>query len=292
MVKRDKDRTKMKQSQTATAESKTIEIAPLNEASVLESGLRSCGLLQHSAVDLLKYYTKLNYDDGKLIFSQGSPANHVMWVVKGVVREVCPNPSGTQTLVRLATPGDILGLADRVNERGEWTRRFEAWAASRCVLATVTRDNVRNLLSSMPPDELIVLAERANSAASDWIQYYATFLGLSFRERLEIVLAELGRKLGVPDKDGILIAFELTHSDLAEMIGSSRPVVGRLTSEMIEDGAIARRDRKYVLMRGGSIEARLNQHSRASHVDLSPRMPSPALASRTISLRPQHKWAR
>ena len=282
----------MKESQTAIAESKTIEITSLNRANVLESGLRSCQIAQRSAEDLIKHNSKLNYEDGKLIFSQGSPADLVMWVVKGVVREVCPNPNGTQTLVRLATPGDILGLADRINERGEWTRRFEAWAATRCVLATVTRDDVRNLLSSMPPDELIALAERANSAAADWIQYYASFLGLSFRERLEIVLAELGRKLGVPDKNGILIAFELTHSDLAEMIGSSRPVVGRLTSEMIEDGAIARRDRKYILVRGGSIEARLNQYSRASHLDLSPRMPSPASPSRTIPLRPQHKWAR
>lgn len=282
----------MKQSQATVAESKTIEITSLNGANVLESGLRSLQIPQHSAEDLIKCHTKLNYEDGKLIFSQGSPADLVMWVVKGVVREVCPNPNGTQTLVRLATPGDIVGLADRINERGEWTRRFEAWAASRCVLAMVTRDNVRNLLSSMPRNELIALAERANSAASDWIQYYASLLGLSFRERLEIVLAELGRKLGVPDKDGILIAFELTHSDLAEMIGSSRPVVGRLTSEMIEDGAIARRDRKYILARGGSIEARLNQHSRASHVDLSPPMPLPALTSRTIPLRPQHKWAR
>lgn len=282
----------MKQSQTAVAESKTIEITSLTGANANESGLRSWQIPQHSAEDLIKHNTKLNYEDGKLIFSQGSPADLVMWVVKGVVREVCPNPNGTQTLVRLATPGEILGLADRVNERGEWTRRFEAWAATRCVLATVTRDNVRNTLRSMPPDELIALAERANSAAADWIQYYASFLGLSFRERLEIVLAELGRKLGVPEKDGTLIAFELTHSDLAEMIGSSRPVVGRLTSEMIEDGAIARRDRKYILVRGGSIEARLNEHSRAPHVDLSPKMPSPTLASRTIPLRPQHKWAR
>jgi CRP-like cAMP-binding protein len=292
MVKRDKDRMKMKQSQTAIADSKTIEIASLSGANVLESGLRSWQLPQQNADDLIKYQTKLNYEDGKLIFSQGSPADIVMWVVKGVVREVCPNPNGTQTLVRLATPGDILGLADKLNEKGEWVRRFEAWAAGRCVLAMVTRDNVRNLLRSMPPDELLALAERINSAASDWVQYYATFLGLSFRQRLEIVLAELGRKLGVQDKDGILIAFEPTHSDLAEMIGSSRPVIGRLTSELIEDGAIARRDRKYILLRGGSIEARLNENSRASRIDLSPRIPSPPLNARTIPLRPPHKWAR
>jgi len=44
----------------------------------------------------------------------------VLWVVKGVVREVCPNPNGTQTLVRLATAGDILGLADKLNDKSQW----------------------------------------------------------------------------------------------------------------------------------------------------------------------------
>ena len=88
---------------------------------------------------------------GKLIFSQGSPADIVMWVVKGVVREICPNPNGTQTLVRLATAGDILGLADKLNEKGQWVRRFEAWTASKCVLAIVTRQHVRNLLKDDEP---------------------------------------------------------------------------------------------------------------------------------------------
>ena len=93
-----------------------------------------------------------------------------------------------------------------------------------------------------------------NSAAAEWVQYYATFLGLSYRERIEMVMAELGRKFGIPDSDGILLTFEPTHSDLAEMIGSSRPVVGRVLTELVEDGEIGRRERKYILLRGGAIE--------------------------------------
>ena len=102
-----------------------------------------------------------------------------------------------------------------------------------------------------------------NSAATEWVQYYATFLGLSYRERIEMVMAELGRKFGIPDGDGILLTFEPTHSDLAEMIGSSRPVVGRVLTELVEDGEIGRRERKYILLRGGAIEAAVNE--RPSH---------------------------
>ena len=268
-------------------------ISLLNRANVFEAGLFSWGIPAETAEQLTRHHTELNYDSGQLIFSQGSPADIVMWVVKGVVREICPNPNGSQTLVRLATAGDILGLADKLSEKGHWIRRFEAWTASKCTLAIVTRDHVRNLLKSMSPEELLALSERMNSASSEWVQYYATFLGLSFRERIEMVLAELGRKFCVPDSDGVLLTFEPTHSDLAEMIGSSRPVVGRVLTELIEDGEIGRRDRKYILLRGGAIEAAVSDtHVANSTADVAPiTQPAPSI-TRSTPLRRQHRWSR
>jgi CRP/FNR family cyclic AMP-dependent transcriptional regulator len=291
--KRKQDSMKTKMAQTAYPESKMNQISILNRANLFEAGLFSWGIPEETARDLTQHHTEINYGSGKLIFSQGSPADIVLWVVKGVVREVCPNPNGTQTLVRLATAGDILGLADKLNDKGQWIRRFEAWAASPCVIAIVTRDHVRNLLKSMNPEELLALSERMNSAAADWVQYYATFLGLSYRERIEMVLVELGRKFGVADSDGILLTFEPTHSDLAEMIGSSRPVVGRVMTELAEDGEIGRRERKYVLLRGGAIEGAVQEVAHASNSQVPAPSIQPAAASsrRNIPLR-QHKWGR
>src|SRR5208282_477783 len=238
--------------QTAFAVSKMKEITLLNRANIFEATLFSWGIPKEAARELTSQHSELTYGAGKIIFSQGSSADIVLWVVKGVVREICPNPNGTQTLMRLATTGDILGLADKLNEKGHWTRRFEAWTATNCVLGFVTRQQVRNVLKEMNPEELLALTERMNSASSEWIQYYATFLGLPFRERIELVLGELGRKFGVPDSEGILLTFEPTHSDLSEMIGSSRPVVGRVMADLIADGEIGRRDRKYILLQGGT----------------------------------------
>ena len=283
---------KTKLAQTTFAESKMNGSPLLNRANVFEAGLFSWGIPEETARELTRNHSELNYSPNKLIFSQGSPADIVLWVVKGVVREVCPNPNGTQTLVRLATAGDILGLADKLNDKGQWERRFEAWAASECVLAIVTRDHVRNLLKNMQPEELLTLSERMNSAAAEWVEYYATFLGLSYRERIEIVMAELGRKFGIPDSDGILLTFEPTHSDLAEMIGSSRPVVGRVLTEMIEDGEIGRRERKYILLSGGAIEAAVKEVPRIPNGHVPPSIQPAAASRRSIPLGRQHKWGR
>jgi CRP/FNR family transcriptional regulator, cyclic AMP receptor protein len=281
---------KTKTAQASFTESKMNEISLLDRANLFEAGLFSWGIPEQTARELTRHHTELSYTSGKLVFGQGSPADIVLWVVKGVVREVCPNPNGTQTLVRLATAGDILGLADKLNDKGQWVRRFEAWTAGPCVLAVVTRDHVRNLLKAMNPEELLTLSERMNSAAAEWVQYYATFLGLSYRERIAMVMAELGRKFGIPDSDGILLTFEPTHSDLAEMIGSSRPVVGRVLTELAEDGVIARRDRKYILLRGGAIEAATKEAPRASDGQVPPGIQPAASSRRNIPLSRQHRW--
>jgi CRP-like cAMP-binding protein len=281
---------KTKTAQDNFVESKINGSPLLDRANLFEAGLFSWGIPEQTARELTRHHTELSYTPGKLIFGQGSPADIVMWVVKGVVREVCPNPNGTQTLVRLAVAGDVLGLADKLNEKGQWVRRFEAWAAGPCVLAIVTRDHVRNLLKAMSPEDLLTLSERMNSAASEWVQYYATFLGLTYRERIAMVMAELGRKFGIPDRDGTLLTFEPTHSDLAEMIGSSRPVVGRVLTELAADGEIGRRDRKYILLRGGAIEAAMKGVARVSSGQVPTGIQPTASSRRNIPLRPQHRW--
>ena len=79
-------------------------------------------------------------------------------------------------------------------------------------------------------------------------QWFGAFLGMPFRERLDVVLHELGSKFGVRDKRGILLMPELSHADLAEMIGSSRPMVSRLIAEVTEEGHLLRHGKQFVLL--------------------------------------------
>jgi CRP-like cAMP-binding protein len=185
-----------------------------------------------------------------------------------------------------------LGLADKLNEKSQWIRRFEAWTATKCVLAIVTRQHVDNLLKDMPPKELLALMERMKSASSEWVQYYASFLGLSNRERIEMVLTEMGRKFGIPDSDGVLLTFEPTHSDLAKMNGSSGALVGSVMTALIEEGEIGRRSRKCILLRGGTIEAAVSEDSHLANAHVPPSIGPAASSRRNAAGRRQHRWGR
>jgi hypothetical protein len=77
---------------------------------------------------------------------------------------------------------------------------------------------------------------------------------LSYRERLEAMLAEVGARFGVKEARGTLLTLELGHDDWAEMIGSSRPMVSRLIAEMVQNRVLAREGKHYILLADGASE--------------------------------------
>jgi CRP-like cAMP-binding protein len=117
--------------------------------------LLSCKVPPEVVREILDYHTNLSYAPGAMIFHQGAPADILLWVVKGLVKESCPSRSGNRIIVRVATAGDVIGCADRIDEKGQWLRRFEAQALSKCVVAMVTRQRVRELLTKLDPASLL-----------------------------------------------------------------------------------------------------------------------------------------
>ncbi len=223
--------------------------------------------LQHRAVPaevidgLIKYHTPVTYGPDSLVFRQDSAADILFWVVKGMVRIYYPQPDGSRILVHLASPGDVLGGVDGLDEHGQWTRRLEAQTMTKCVLAMVTRQQILKLVSEIEQSTLIEVLQRMNAMWSSWLVHYVNFLGLSCRERIELVLRQIARRFGVKDKEGILLTFTPLHSDLAEMIGSSRPMVSRLIAMMVEEGVLARRGKQYVLLNDGGLTGRVTKLS-------------------------------
>ena len=66
-----------------------------------------------------------------------------------------------------------------------------------------------------------------------------------------MVLGDLATKFGVKESRGILLVPEFGHSDFAEMIGCSRPMVSRLIAEMISAGSLAQNGKHYILIDDG-----------------------------------------
>ena len=100
---------------------------------------------------------------------------------------------------------------------------FQATALTNCCVALFTRHQVSEVLKGLEPQALLRIAEAINSMRSSVVYRYATFLGMSLRKQLEIVLDELAERFGVPDSRGTLLLPELAQESFGKMIGQFTP---------------------------------------------------------------------
>jgi CRP-like cAMP-binding protein len=199
--------------------------------------LSSMGLPRSAATALLERHMLVRYPKGAELFSMGSPADVVFAVLTGLVKVHSSRAGSDPVLVEIAGPGDLVGYADFADADGGRSQLFEATALSNTCVALFTRHQIAEVLKSLEPEAL-----------SSVVYRYATFLGMSLRKRLEIVLGELAARFGVPDSRGTLLLPELAQEELAEMIGSSRPMVSKLLTEMTDRGMLIREGRRHILL--------------------------------------------
>jgi CRP-like cAMP-binding protein len=198
--------------------------------------------------DLIDHSHCVSYTPDTPIFLRGSTADVLFWILSGLVKVCYSDPNGSRVVIKLTGPGDIIGFADIAEPNGRRTQAFDAEAATNVSVALFTHDHVIKAVQKLPPSKLVSLLEMLNSSWSGINSFYARFLGMSFRERLDFVFAELASRFGVRDSRGILLTPELSHVTLAEMIASSRPMVSRLIAEMVDQGFLARQGKHYILL--------------------------------------------
>lgn len=214
----------------------------------LLSKLASMGLPRAAAGALLERHMLVRYPKGAELFAMGSPADVVFVVLSGLVKVHSSRPGSDPVLVDLAGPGDPVGYADFAGAGGSRSQMFAATALTSCSAALFTRHQISEVLKGLEPQALLRIAEAINSMWSSVIYRYTTFLGMSLRKRLEVVLDELAERFGVPDSRGTLLLPELAQEEIAEMIGSSRPMVSKLLTEMTQRGLLIREGRRHILI--------------------------------------------
>jgi CRP-like cAMP-binding protein len=77
---------------------------------------------------------------------------------------------------------------------------------------------------------------------------YAHFQGLSLRQRLAMALLELAQKFGVQDARGTILILQVTHEDLADLVGASRQKVTEHIKELERQQYIVRDGRKLIVL--------------------------------------------
>lgn len=215
----------------------------------LENQLAAWGLPRDLAAEIESHCTPVTYEKGAVIFLRGTPADLVFWLFKGFIKLYLPHPNGDRTLITVARPGDPLGTVESVDSNGRHLQILEAHALTKCSVGLLSREQLVKVLRKLEREVVLQLLVNLNSIWSSIFERYTGFIGLPFRERLETVLKDLATRFGIKDNRGILIVPELSQEDLAEMIGSSRPMVSKLVADMTQEGLLVRGGSHHFILR-------------------------------------------
>ena len=163
-----------------------------------------------------------------MLFVEGQLPRGVFVLCKGIVKLAITSSSGTTVIVKLAEPGEVLGLSATLSGK---PYEVTAETIDPCQVNFVKRDDFLRFLKDDVEACLKVaeqLSENYHNACKE-----VRWLGLSHSaaEKLAKLLLEWSSKDGKSAKPEPRLKLRLTHGEIGQMMGLSRETVTRVFAD-------------------------------------------------------------
>ncbi|MBI2477499.1 MAG: Crp/Fnr family transcriptional regulator [Planctomycetia bacterium] len=215
--------------------------------------LKNCQLFEQLAADDLK---NIEARSKSRTFPRGTPiylpldeTNAVFLLATGRVKICHLTPDGKQSILAFIEPGELFGelaLFD-VGPRDEYAESVE-----KSTIVLIPGEVMQQLMEShagvtLGVTKIIGLRRRRIE------QRLKNLLFLSNRERLTHLLLELAQQYGVRENVGLRLRIQLSHQDLANVIGSTRETVTVVLGEMQQEGLLSIGRRRILILDLGKL---------------------------------------
>jgi CRP/FNR family cyclic AMP-dependent transcriptional regulator len=193
------------------------------------------------------------YPEGAILFIENQDPRGVFALSEGDVKLTICSSEGKTLILRIARPGDILGLmAVFSNKPYEVT----AETLHPCHIIFVCREDFLRFLAKHTDAYPIVVERLSADYRSVCEQLRTVGLSGSARAKLAKLLLDWS---AAPEhmKDGASVTLPLTHEEIAEFIGSSRETVTRTLRELKNRGLIALEGSTLIIPSRATLEGHL-----------------------------------
>jgi CRP/FNR family transcriptional regulator len=181
-----------------------------------------------------------NFSGGEVIFSEEALATGVHFLLRGVAKITCLNRSDGRGTVALLAPGPIPEFLS--SPVSQWHFRCEAY--SDCRIGRIAWDQFDLITKATSPSALRTFHE---NNLMQWYRWSLSFLGLDLRERLLSVLRQLCSNFGVVESRGTLLRIPVSHKDLADLVGATRPRITEHLAELEREHVLIRQGRQLIV---------------------------------------------
>lgn len=185
-----------------------------------------CNLPPAAVEDLDRLTSRASYPKGAVLFLEGQAARGIFILCAGRAKLATSSASGKTIILKLAGPGEVLGLSATVSGK-PYEVTVETLEPTQANF--ISREHFLRFLSAHGEVALRVAQQLSSSYHSAYQEIRSLGLSTSATEKLARLILELARSGGhAGDKSGeIRTVLSLTHEEISQMIGSSRETVTR-----------------------------------------------------------------
>jgi CRP/FNR family transcriptional regulator, cyclic AMP receptor protein len=216
----------------------------LSESDVVEI-LRSAAIFAELPDDALARLAarcvRRTYGRNQFLWYQGDDGAHLIVVASGLVKVVLSSPQGGEVVLTTLGPGEISGELAVLDGS---PRSASVVAAEPTTVLLLTRATVLDMLNRYP-SVLDALLRSLGNLIRRITEQAGDFVFLDLGGRVAKLLLHLAEAHGA---SSTVLDLRLTQSDLAAMVGATRPAVNRVLQNLVGRGVIEVDGQRIVLV--------------------------------------------
>jgi len=187
----------------------------------------------------------VQYGKHDMIFRAGSDGDEVFVLMCGRIKVYTLSPAGRAVTLWICLPGEVFGLAEMARQG---PRAVYAEACVPSEVLSIPCNRLRSHLSDDPSTAMLII-DMLSCRVRQLTDALLNITSDDVNTRTAKLLWRLHMRHGVPVGDGSsLIDLQLTHQEIAEMIGATRQSVSGAVTHFRNLGLIHARGRRMILI--------------------------------------------
>jgi CRP/FNR family transcriptional regulator, cyclic AMP receptor protein len=188
------------------------------------------------------------------IYTCGDSAEMVYFIESGQIKLLMLSPEGRECLLAIHSAGDIFG---ELCLSGSGSRLETATAMEEASLKQIP---CSSFFERLKRDQLFEgFVQYLAVRIADQQQVIANLVTVDCEQRLGKTLLQLARKLGKHDPRSIRIEHRISHEELSEMVGTTRPRISKFMQRFRNLGLIETSSERFLIIREKKLTAYLAQ---------------------------------
>ena len=202
------------------------------------------GFTQEEMDELNRITRMESFTKNQPIYLQGALSRSVFLLKKGRVKISKVDETGKSVTLAILEPGEIFGEIEALEGTLRTTTAQSLESLEDVLVCEIQHVDFERYLEKQPK-----VAARVLKLIGPRLRQIETKIGdLVFRTapaRLANLFLTLSESMGKPEHNGIMLRARLTHSNLADLIGTARETVSLILGDFVRAGLVSQR-RSYI----------------------------------------------